>query len=461
MRIPSFPTRPSVRPPRRALASLAAPEQGAAAGCAAGHPRACPWNPADKVAPIADLAPSTSPSPSPAVARAAGATRAELLGRTRRLGPGCWSEVNRAALDGWLHAVARRPGPKVAVFDWDNTSMFGDIGMAVARFQLEHLRLRLSPEDLAATIPDEIHGIRTLAGGVSLANAREDVLTAYPALWPGMVAGDLEAARRLPEHRDFCARMLDLYDRLEATPGVGAAFAYPWLVSWLGGMTPAELRAIALEACEAARAEPRDRVTWRSRPGKAGVAEATLERGIGPQPELQDLFGALEAAGVAPHVVTASSEAVVRAVAPHLGYPISEARIFGMRLEADADGRFRTEGLAGYPITNGPGKVELIQRFLPTAPLLVAGDSDGDFDMLTGFPETEVRLIFNRNKGPESKIRALYDDRLDGPAHAGGTVPPAAARARARTNAPVTLLQGRDETAGTLAQGPNTRPRET
>jgi len=63
--------------------------------------------------------------------------------------------------------------------------------------------------------------------------------------------------------------------------------------------------------------------------------------------------------------------------------------------------------------------------------LLVAGDALTDYEMLVGFPATEVRLVINRNKG--GLLAGLYAEAL-----AVDTSASTAAKVR-------TLLQGRDE----------------
>jgi hypothetical protein len=50
----------------------------------------------------------------------------------------------------------------------------------------------------------------------------------------------------------------------------------------------------------------------------------------------------------------------------------------------------------------GPGKTEVIKRELVSkkgyGPIFVAGDSDGDYDMLRDFSDTQLGLIVNRLK---------------------------------------------------------------
>ena len=85
-------------------------------------------------------------------------------------------------------------------------------------------------------------------------------------------------------------------------------------------------------------------------------------------------------------------------------------------------------------MTWGPGKVDFIRKhFIGTkgySPILVCGDSDGDYNMLSEFPETQLGLIVNRNK--KGNIGALSEQ----------------ARKRLNDPKPRYILQGIDENTG-------------
>jgi hypothetical protein len=122
---------------------------------------------------------------------------------------------------------------------------------------------------------------------------------------------------------------------------------------------------------------------------------------------------------------------MVRALSQHLGYPIARRRIHGTRYILDDSGALTRQMMPHVerPITYGPGKSECIRQYLPAPPILVAGDSDGDFDMLVDF-DTEVRLMINANR--QGKIAALC----------------ATARQGATEGLPLHLLQGYDLKTG-------------
>lgn len=81
-----------------------------------------------------------------------------------------------------------------------------------------------------------------------------------------------------------------------------------------------------------------------------------------------------------------------------------------MRLEIK-DGKFTTEYRKDYPQTQTKGKVEAINKFIKPKhegkePILVAGDSSGDYNMMTEFKDIQTLLIMKR----EGKLDDLTKD---------------------------------------------------
>jgi len=350
------------------------------------------------------------------------------------LAPRQWAPDNHRQLNAWLATVSTSDEQVTAVFDWDNTCVYGDIGEATFRHQLATLALRLTPDEMAAHIPRVVNGVTTLEGGVSLAALREDILTSYHALWSNISAGTQAEVLKSSAHKDLQVRLAFLYEALTQTEGIGPRFSYPWVTGFAAGMTVAEIHALAASAVEHALQVPQGVMTWQAAsPGVSGVMVFSYERGFCPQPEMLDLIKAAQRAGVEVFVVTASLEYVVEGAAKALAYPVDEAHVMGMRPRLDADGRLTIHMDERVPMTYREGKVAVIERLLPSPPQLVAGDSNTDFEMLTRFDATSVRVVINRNKSGD--IRSLYDD----PKRA--------------------LLQGRDENACAFRPARETIPR--
>ncbi len=333
---------------------------------------------------------------------------------------GQWHPGHHAHLSAWLRTKAQQGGLKVAVFDWDNTCIFNDIGDAIWRYQLDHLQLRLSPNTMRQRLPAHINGIAILSNGLSLAAMGEDIMAAYSKLWPHMQGEDVHTILASEAHRDFRAKMMHLGTAMERTPGLGAEVSYRAQASFLDGYTPAEVGQLARSAWRATHAEAVGSASWQSAtPGQAGHVQQSFFTHIALFNEMIDLIRALQAAEVDVYIVTASCETVVAGLIAALQLPVAPTHVFGMRPSVQPE---------TYPLTYRAGKVRVIKEYLPCAPLLVAGDANTDYEMLTEFPQTEIRLVLNRNLGGD--ISTLYQkpESTD-----------------VQRSSVTTLLQGRDE----------------
>ena len=139
--------------------------------------------------------------------------------------------------------------------------------------------------------------------------------------------------------------------------------------------------------------------------------------------------------GIDVYVSTASLEDVVGVFAsnPKYGFNVARENVLGLRLERDGE-VFKNAYLKNWPLNWGPGKTEVIKRELVArkgyGPIFVAGDSDGDYDMLRDFPDTKLSVIVNRmKKGKIGELSKLAAAQLQAPQ-------------------PRYLLQGRQESTG-------------
>ncbi|MDU5499413.1 MAG: haloacid dehalogenase-like hydrolase, partial [Acinetobacter baumannii] len=121
---------------------------------------------------------------------------------------------------------------------------------------------------------------------------------------------------------------------------------------------------------------------------------------------------------------------------PEIGYNINEKNAYAMELERDAQNRILPEFRHGYAQTQGKGKTATIQRFLVSkygyGPIFIAGDSEGDQNMMQDFEATQKVLIINRLRSPSSDIGKFSQQAVQGYGQAN----------------PKFLLQGRDANTG-------------
>jgi hypothetical protein len=148
---------------------------------------------------------------------------------------GNWHPDNLASMTTMLQTIAaQRPTPSpVAIFDFDNTCIFRDIGQAAFRFQIQHLRYRLSPEELAAILPQ---GGGELAGR-PLAAIRFHLVAAYRDLCRLSRPGNSCGPRISPPIRSLRPCCCGATDMARRSDQFGPRYVLPFMGKMLAGFT--------------------------------------------------------------------------------------------------------------------------------------------------------------------------------------------------------------------------------
>ncbi|NMB74799.1 MAG: haloacid dehalogenase-like hydrolase [Myxococcales bacterium] len=283
-------------------------------------------------------------------------------------------------LDGFFMALPA--GRKVATFDLDGTCVHHDTGEAVfyamARRGLFAAHALLDSEEVWRPFS---------RADVSSPRAALERFAADPA--------------RLPE---MAFHMIRAYQELLAR--AGRETAYFWAAQVLCGLTPQRVREISRETFQAELARPvgAERLSWEG-------ASQEIANGLRPYPAMARLLARLRGAGVETWIVSASNRWTVEVFAEeHLG--IGPGRVLGIA-PLVAGGRITAQRDPDMPVTGGAGKVEAIDRHIGLRPLLAAGDSMGDFEMLG--VATRLCLIIDRGNRELRKnverLRAAGDGR--------------------------------------------------
>lgn len=338
--------------------------------------------------------------------------------------------------------------PPYAVLDWDQTCAHLDVEEALMRYQMFHLRYKLTKEQFAALLPDEINGVTALAeefSGISLANIHQDLISDYNFLYDRYIgSGQMaspEELKNCEQYQDFTAKLPFLYAGYCETTGIGDDYGYPWVLYLFAGHTTDEVKTMAREAIAAELGNSLAVHTLESPaelPTKAAVVRYSYKSGLRVLPEMQDLIATFRTNGIEVFIVSASFKPVVEVFSGEgtFGYNVPSGQVIGMELKTDENGHILPEYKEGWVKTYGHGKVEAIKRVIQTAagrnwdPLFSAGDSNGDYEMSTEFPEMKLSLIWDRGK--DGKIGELCQK----------------AREQENSTAPRYILQGRDENAG-------------
>ena len=320
---------------------------------------------------------------------------------------GGWFPENLARINERLariaaHSPVARP---VAVFDFDNTCIFRDVGQAVFCHQLHHLHYRLVPEQLAAILPRPEGQL----AGRPLDAILTTLVDTYRTLFPLLLAGRTAQAQSLPQARLFAALLLWFTIQARKDERLGPLYVLPFMTKLLAGFTTEELRLLAMDVVQAAGAEPLDEATLTvEAPAPLGRIEASYPRGLHPYPEMLALMRRLAGLGIERYVISASAEWLVEGAARWLGFPVDADHVFGIRVRLDAGEVLTISDPPDYPVTYREGKTEVIRRWIGACPMLVAGDANTDYEMLT-LPEVDLRLLLNRRQ--RGLIATLYEDR--------------------------------------------------
>ena len=335
---------------------------------------------------------------------------------------GNWSKVPYKALCQLMKeckAEADAAGHNVnyAVFDYDNTTVLQDVELACTAWQIENLRFKFTPDQVEGifsySIPDldkPLPGIG--ADGISSRMLISDIASDYRVMMEsaGVSCGwdlspeQLSKVQQMPEFLDIRAKIWCLYE------GLFFAFSYhegfPVLMGMLHGMTYPEVDALMKEGIAAQVAKGRlGDVVWESpEMGQAGKVSYVIPDGLALSQEMRNLYKALPENGIDVYVYSASMEAVVEAMAcdpQYLG--LDTAQVFSLRLVKGEDGLISQDYLPGYVQPYKTGKTEAIRTYtMPKYdgrdPVLIGGDSNGDYSMLTSFPGMRVGLIIDKGQ---------------------------------------------------------------
>lgn len=373
---------------------------------------------------------------------------------------GNWAPATRERIQAVIDENADQG--RYACFDVDNTTVLNDMGEALLVYQIENLRFALTPDNIADVITTGFSDLECTIGqtvdgrDVSTKDIVTDITADYAWLYKnykGFSAGgeyDLDYIHASAQYQDFSTKLFFLYYFGGHT--YDASVVYPWVGHLFTGMTPDEVYNLATDShtywsnytryVEESWTSP---TNW---PGEAGIVSISYRTGVIFWEEVIDLYQTLQANGIEVYIISGSFVDSLRAANDLFGYGLEDDHIFGMRNILDSDGRYVNkfdynwggEGL--YPQTHTEGKSIAIKNFMAPAhnnqgPLMVFGDGNGDWDMMSDWMEngdTELGVLFNR-------YRSTSDRTWQGAVEAAENIGSPEARF---------VLQGRDENKGRL-----------
>ncbi len=283
-----------------------------------------------------------------------------------------------------------------AVFDYDNTTVLGDISYTLVYYMLDNLKFGFTPEESESVFcsvipdPDMLIPVTGPKDSVTVRSLARRFAEDYAAMY------GRKDFRDMPEFEDLRTCFWNMALGIDNTVDYGTSCL--WFETLFTGYTKAGLRTLSRKAASHATADGTFREeTWRS-----GGMDATVSRGLALTPELQDLYTTLTDNGIDVYICSASMEEIVEGMAcdPKYDLGIKDDHVFGLRLLTHEDCTIDIAYDPGYPQSYKEGKTDCIRTMIAplhggASPVLVAGDSNGDYSMLTSFPDLKVGLIFD------------------------------------------------------------------
>ncbi|KAG6616582.1 HAD-like domain [Phytophthora cinnamomi] len=385
-------------------------------------------------------------------------------------------DYNNEVVSNLLENVSsvRADGEGYAVFDWDNTCMFGDISYTSVLYQVENLYFRVRPENFETifalgyntTSSDAclVNGTNSVLGqdangsDVTLATVLAKTAEDYAVLFNSYIGPthnltkgyavppSLDSIKQTTEFINFRAKLSLLTFGLEAMDGgddhsdCAMTIAMTVFPQLLVGMTEDEIKALIHSSIRWNLAESLETLTYTST-GELEV-EGSYSKGLRFFNGQESTMRALRAAGVDVYVISASPQLFAAEAANlfGLGNMVPSDNVYGVRFKTDEAGIFTGELINNYPITWGPGKATIVTNILQpkhndAAPIFATGDSTGDCEMLNTVRDGVVDTN-NRLKSNSSCINGFYQKACE---YFGTTEPD--------TNNAY-LLQGQDKVIG-------------
>ncbi|TDH72417.1 hypothetical protein CCR75_003172 [Bremia lactucae] len=339
----------------------------------------------------------------------------------------------------------RGNGEAYAVFDWDNTCMFGDISYTSVLYQVENLNFRLNPDNFEsffslgynASSSDIClpHGTNSVLrqdvndNDVTLAKVLASTAEDYKVLYSAYIAPTyifkdatakvtLKEIKKSIEYHNFRAKIAFLLFGLEAMDGgddhaqCAMTIAMTVLPQLLVGMTRDEIQDLIRSSIRWNLAEALDDPTFISK-GDLQV-EGSYTKGLRFFSGQESTMRALRAAAVEVYIISASPQLFAAEARNLIGLDniVPSANVYGVRFQFDAARRFTGKLIDKYPITWGPGKAKIITSLLMPKhhgafPIYASGDSDGDCEMMDLVRDGVIDTN-NRLKDSDSCIHEFY-----------------------------------------------------
>lgn len=307
------------------------------------------------------------------------------------------------------------------VFDFDNTTIVNDIELAVLSYQINNLIFDIKPENMFETItyclPKTDTSVFIGKRKIHLKSLATDISNDYKYLYHNYIS-------QKPENRNVKIFLSDEYSdfraKLWALSLASTFFDYKtgclWILSLLNGMPESMISKMAEDAYRSESLKKiAKRVLTSPDMGLTGKVSIEVYEGLEFSKKMSDLFNLLRNRGFDIFICSASHELIVKSVAcnPEFGINIPEERVFGLKTIKTDNGLFFAKYDEKDILSFKQGKADIIKTYIAPLyggkdPIITAGDSEGDFQMLTEFKNMKLGIVVNyKGKGILSSLHDI------------------------------------------------------
>ena len=340
-----------------------------------------------------------------------------------KIRPGKWNPALTTALNHLIETEAGSEGA-YAVFDFDNTSCFGDVEDNLFLYLLETWQYKMQPDEFARLFdeclaywsdnPEILAGL----GPISIPGLVQDLIEAYPVVTDFVESTGRAHLDQFQPYKDFRAKAWYFYRNICDFYQTQAGKVWP--TYWFSGYQEGEFFALVVEAMGAMQQKKPQKVIWETDAlGQSGVFAVEVKYGLAFPDELLDLYHVFKRHDIRPYIVSASPHPLIEAVSQAMGYAVDNDCVYGVQILQDDQGCLTPWVKEGWPVSVRDGKVQVIDNFIRPResgrpPLAVFGDSMGDYQMMEAYLDQALVVLFNRVKadGTRRWIELANDDSL-------------------------------------------------
>lgn len=292
-----------------------------------------------------------------------------------------WNEKAKKRIDYLLENYENKN--EYAVFDCDNTILMNDIQFAMVYYILKFKKFKITKEQYFNSL-------------LELFPNEKEIIENFFSIYDEMEKAEKDS----DEYLKFLANYEDIVEYIYLK------YHYDITSFLISGLTEIEVENLILDAIKY-----HENVEFGVENFIFEDSISSYKTGLKITEEMENLIKELNNKNIFVYIISGSPTIFVKIALKSLNSKISN--IWGRELEI-VNGIYTGYMKKDEIFPMGDGKTKIIDEFLVSkynkGPLIVAGDSMGDYPMLTKYEDTKLSLLIDRNRKDKFKELILKND---------------------------------------------------